>query len=247
MSPAISMPVMVVAQVKPTPPAGEWWSLPSSQWTSDQRARQESFEFQREGLKDYGAKVGLPDYYRVYGDPWVVLSETRQKWLAEVLGLAWIGTPYSGMNKPQRQEFIYWWRQYLQDGRCFTNKAAWNTKDNPHADFIQGINLNAQPMQWENLLLAGNMVDVLSETTVTKTERYTGVQASYRHYRVRCVDSRKLPAPEKFLLDRYVCHIPTTIKPDGTTGVFPQFDGRAVTPLWQVGDCYVWDRLIKKA
>lgn len=226
------------------PPSSVWHSLYSDEWTSDRLPRQVSEDIKREGLKDYGAKVGLPDYYRVYTDPRVVMKETQQYWLAEVLGLAWIGIPYTRMTNIQKKGFLVEWAEFLAHGRCFTNFTAW---DNGLADYIQGKNIGADPMEWEVLVLGGNKVDVLDETLVSFPEKYLGVQASYRHLLVRAVDSDILPSPEKFLQDPYVCHIPTTIQPGGGKWVFPQFDEKACYPLWAPrGVVHIWERLISK-
>lgn len=225
-------------------PVQQWRSLYSSEWTSDRLPRQLSVDFLG-WAKDHGAKVGLPDAYRVYQNPFVSMGQEQQVWLADVLGLAWIGTPFSKMTrKAEREEFIYWWRQYLQHGRCFTDKG--NAWDDGKADYIQGKNLGAKPMGWETLILGGNPVDVLDDGKIyAYPEKYLEKQGSYRHYRVRCVNPNRLPPPEEFLVDPYVCHTPTTIRPDGIKNIFPQFDGRAVYPLWKTGgECYIWDRLI---
>lgn len=217
-------------------------SLYSNQWTSDHLPRQLSKDFW--WAKDNGAMVGLPDAYRVYQNPFVYLTRPIQYWFADVLGLSWIGTPYSKITKRSiKDEFIYWWKQYFQHGRCFTDKdGAW---DDGKADYIQNKNTGAKPMKWEVLLLGGNKVDVLDEKrTYSYSEKYLEVQGTYKHYHVRGINPKTLPTPEAFLLDKYVCHTPTTIKPNGETGVFPQFDGKAVYPLWQVGELYIWERLI---
>ena len=219
-------------------------TLYSNEWTLDHKPRQTSFEFEREGLKDYGASVGLPDYYRVYADPWVILTRERQDWLFRANCLSAYGTvPNSGTAL--YREAVIDWGKLMKHGVCFTNKAGWNSPYN-RADYVQGLNLTAKPMEWEVLLLGGNRVDVL-ESGVTRSERYTGVQGAYQHYRIRAINARKLPTVEQFLADPAVCHRCTTIQRDGTHGVFPQFRERAIYPVWMDGadTVLVWERLIK--
>jgi len=243
--PSLTVSPYIIAQNQPVvviDPIG-WRSLYSNEWTSDHKPRQSSKDFI--GTKSYGAVVGMPDQYRVYANPILSLKRDAQVWLADVLGLAWKGTPFSRMAPAQKKSFIPEWKLFMKHGRCFTDKGAW---DDGNVDFIQGTNLGAPPMKWEVLILGGNKVDVLDGGTLTaKPESYTSVQGNYKHYRVRTVNINKLPKPEAFLLDKAVCHIPTTIKPDGTTGVFPQGDGKFVYPLWSTSDSVlIWDRLIKK-
>jgi hypothetical protein len=211
------------------PSASKWRSLYSNEYTAQRLPRQKADEFV--SMKDYGAVIGLPDQMQMHDNIWIRMTQAVQLWLFDVLCLA------SGLSGSTARDE---WRQYLDDGRCFTNGSGTDT----HHDYIRGTNAAADDMYWEPLICAGNRVDVIGEA-VSISKRYFGVQASYRHYPVRVLDPLKLPTPQEFLMDPCVCHVPTTIKPDGTHGVFPQFGGRAVYPLWAVGGkAWVWERLI---
>lgn len=215
-----------------------WRSLYSDQYTAQRVPRQLAGEFR--GMKDYGAVIGLPDQFQLHENIWIRMTKGVQLWLFDVLCLAAYGVLPAMMGASLLKTAKAEWKEYLDNGRCFTNRAGTDT----HRDYINGTNIGADDMMWEPLILGGNQVDVIGES-VNFPKRYFGVRASYRHYPLRVLDPLRLPSPQSFLLDPCVCHKPTTIKPTGEHGIFPQFGGRAVYPLWAVGGkAWVWERLI---
>ena len=67
-------------------------SLYSDQYTSDRLPRQRSVDFM--SMKDYGAKIGLPDQMYFRSDPWIQLNKTRSLWLFDLQCLSWRGKHY---------------------------------------------------------------------------------------------------------------------------------------------------------
>jgi len=171
------------------------------------------------------------------------LTEPRARWLFEGQCLSWAGKRLGCLTWAQIRYSKRKGAELFDDGRCYTNGTGTTT----HHDYITGVNATADPMLYQLLLLAGNAVDVLGETEMLP-EHYFGVQQSYPHRLVRTVDiTRPLPAPEAFLEDSAVCHLCTTIKPDGSHSLFPQFEGRARGVLWSAGGrAYVWEKLIAR-
>lgn len=215
-----------------------WRSLYSDQYTERHVPRQLAAEFM--GMKDYGAVIGLPDQMQMHENIWIRMTKTVQTWLFDVLCLSAYGVLPSMMGTSLLKQAKNEWAVYLDDGRCFTNRSGTDT----HHDYINGTNTSADDMMWEPLICGGNQVEVIGNA-VNIPKRYFGVQSNYKHYPVRVLDPLKLPSPQTFLTDPAVCHKPTTIKPTGEHGVFPQFGGRAVYPLWAVGGkAWVWERLI---
>lgn len=218
----------------------EWVSLYSKEYNSDGLPRQTSIDWKGSPYKDYGALGGLPDQYYFYADPWIRLTEVRARWLFDVQCLSWRGKRASQLSPSDLRYAKTEWLEYMDDARCFTNQSGTDT----HHDYITGRNSTKSDMSYQLLLLGGNRVEVIGET-VNLPEKYFNVQQSYPHRLLRTVDIDHLPSPESFLRDPFVCHTPTTIKPTGETGVFPQFDGKAKCVLWsRGGTAYVWEHLI---
>jgi hypothetical protein len=194
-------------------------------------------------MKDCGSKVGLPDQWNFRNDPWVPLTELRARWLFDLQCLSWKGKRASALTSTERTYAHGQWKWFMDDGRCFTNHAGTDS----HHDYITGVNVGADDMSYQLLLLAGNRVDVVSESEIFP-ENYFGIHKNYPHRLIRAIDIDRLPSPESVLADPYVCHQCTTIKPTGEHGIFPQFDGRARGVIWaRGGSAWIWERLISTA
>lgn len=179
--------------------APPWVSLYSDSWAG--APRQLAPEFCASNMKDCGASGGLPDQWNFRSDPWIELTETRARWLFDLQCLSWRGK-YADELTPS--DLVYaksQWKQLFDDGRCFTNKAG---TDSRH-DYINGTLPTADNMEYQLLLLAGNLVDVRSGVQMFP-ENYFGIQASYPHRLLRTIDIDRLPSPESVLSDPYVCH-----------------------------------------
>lgn len=218
-------------------------TLYSKEYTSDKLPRQKSIDFL--GMKDHPydkiIPIGLPDQNRLYPNIWIQMTEKIQKWYFDVLCISTFGIPSSFLLYAQLKQCKDWWKQFLDDGRCFTNKTGTDT----HRDYINETNVLKDDMRFEPLVCGGNSIEIVGKPQYF-TEKYFGVQGNYKHYPIRAINTASLPSPQLFLKDRYVCHTPTTIKPDGTTGLFPQFNGHAVYPIWVKNSnrVWVWEKLI---
>jgi hypothetical protein len=173
-------------------------------------------------------------------DVWIKLNERRQRWLYDVLCIARYNTTY--LTAAQTTIAKKEWKDYLDDGRCFTNRTG---TDSRH-DYINGTNVNADDMEWEPLVTGNNFVELTGRTRQISTSYLSFGVKSYKHWECRAVDPNDLPNPSAFLLDAAVCHTPTTIQPTGLTGYFPQWDGFAKYPLWGPGGTvWIWEQLLE--
>lgn len=229
-------------------PPPVWMSLYSNQYDSDGLARQKSIDWAVKGAsgqylyKDYGAAIGVPDQYYFYQDIWVPLTKKRAEWLFNVQCLSWSGKRFNALTAAQKTFAKAEWKELFDDGRCFTNHTGTDTRH----DYINGTHTDRIDMEYQLLLLGGNKVDVLGDVEMLP-EKYFGIQKAYPHRLIRTVDIDHLPEPEAFLEDPYVCHLCTTIKPDGSHGLFPQFEGQARGVLWSKnGRAWIWTHLIGK-
>lgn len=232
-------PVTILGHSFHPVPTANTVSLYSDQYTSDRLPRQRSVDFI--GMKDYGSKIGLPDQWNFRSDPWIQLNKSRSLWLFDLQCLSWRNKHYYELTSSDLKYAKAQWKQLFDDGRCFTNKTGTDTRH----DYINVTNTTADDMEYQLLLLAGNKVDVQGNTEYFP-EKYFGKQQAYPHRKIRAIDINKpLPAPELILKDPYVCHICTTIQPNGTKGIFPQFDGKSRGVIWaKDGYAYIWEKLI---
>jgi hypothetical protein len=217
---------MIAAQL---PPSNIRRVLYDPEWTIDKKPRHTSIDYAKYKAQD--AKMGLPCQYSLYQNDWIPLTMRLQDWLFTVECLA------SGMSYATAK---FDWKQFTSDGRCFTNGAGSDTR----ADYVNGTNILAGPMEWETLVCGGNTVEIIGAPVYFHVDYLKQGVRSYRHYPIRCLDTRQpLPTPAEFLKDKSVCHIPTTIRGDGATWVFPQFNERAVYPVWsRTGELWIWER-----
>lgn len=244
----LHVPVFVVAQTQPTEEtyprrvrvrySGPAFGMRG--WTSDNLPRQKSNDYV--SMKDYGAKIGLPDQIKYMPDVWVTLPEKRQRWLFDVLCLSAYGKVAGGLTANQFREAKSEWAEYLDDGRCFTNRTGTTT----HHDYINNTNTGADLMRWEPLLTGGNWVELTGRVKSISTSYLNFGVHSYSHYEARAINVNALPTPETFLLDDCVCHVPTTIQPSGQTGIFPQWGEKARYPLWSTSNSvWIWSQLLE--
>lgn len=225
-------------------PTPEWWSLYSPDYTTDGKPRQSSVDFK--GMKDYGAEVGVPDLMHLYGNVWIRLTEKLQRWYFDVLCLSGYGKLPKDMTRAERTTAEFQWLQLMKHGVAFNNHSGVDTK----ADYIRGVNLEKEDPYFEPLIAGGNLVDVVGGDEYFGYDYLRLGWKRYRHLPIRAVNTNDIEAgkllPQDFLKDRAVCHTATTMRPDGTAGIFWQFNERTVYPIWVKGAerVYVWDRLI---
>lgn len=214
--------------------------------TTDHKTRFDSVDY--EGRKVDDAVVGMPSQVALLGQPdkpkvWIKLTRSLQTFLWEANVYKQYGRRPSELNQTDRNIAILSWRGLTDGGRCFTNRAGW---DNGRCDYVQGINLTAALPEWEQLALSGNVLELTGRTKNIPTTYLNYGQGSYEHLEVRCVNVLKLPTISDFLADPAVCHECTTIRRDGTTGRFPQFDNGAVYPLWSTADTtWIWEGFVR--
>lgn len=221
-------------------------ALYSDEYTSDRKARQQSVDFI--GMKDYGARMGLPDQFQLHENTWIPLTQHLQKWLFDALCLNAYGKKPSSMTKTEFGIAKANWVEFMDGGRCFTNRAGSGT----HRDYISGKNLSADLMQWEPLILGGNSVEIIGEPIRVRKSYLNVSNELVTLYPIRVLNINSLPSVESFLKDVSVCHKCTTSTGRYENnmwihGVFPQFNEKSIYPLWsKTGKAWVWDRLISK-
>lgn len=212
---------------------------------SDHKTRFETVDMIR---KASGATMGVPAQWQVYPNSWIKLTRERQLWLMDLFCVAAYGLRFTQLSGTPKADAISEWRSTMHGGRCFTNRRGWN---NGYLDYVQGLNIGASPMEWEPLVLSGNLVEVIAGPETFTTQVFER-QGRYKFYRVRAIDSTKLPSVYEVIADRFICHQATTIRPDGLTGIFPQFGGQLVVPLFEPAPnkafpagCWIWEGLLQ--
>ena len=245
MKASLSLPIRVVAQYVPAPVSNLYITRYSGNpdgWTTDGLPRQLSIDTL--GMKDHPlppkppVTKGLPDQIKYMPDVWIKLTRTRQEWLFEVNCLSAYGKIPTGAQLKVAKAT---WAELFDDGRCFTN----GTGTGSRRDYINGTNTTKGDMLFEPLLTGGWKVKSTGKRENISTTYLQYGRKSYPHIEVVCVDPDNLPSPAVFLADDTLWHRPTTIKPDGTRGVFPQFDEKAVIPMFgPKGRAWIWERLL---
>lgn len=218
--------------------------LTSPEWTSDHEARQRSIDFCQGSMKDCGALVGLPDQMAQFYDEFITLSRKLQFFWFDLCCYSLYNRLHDQLLPTELKAARETHKIFTDGHRCFNNGVSW---ENGYQDYVQNIHkdLAKGPIQYENVFLSNNFVDVISEEVVIKNANYLGSgPRNYEHLQVRCLNmadlNNRLPpdsAPPEVRLpfvlaifhDDALCHkILTTIKPDKTLGLFPQWETRGV-------------------
>lgn len=230
----LSAPLHIVAQL---PPASMRRVLSTPQWTAAGVPRQQAEEYKWQ--KCYHVSIGVPEIYQLHPNEWCLMTSYLQHWYFEALCHHVYG--YYPLTGALLAEAKFQWAKLLDDGRAFTN----NTGTDTHRDYINGTNMTAPLMEWEPLVTGGNTVEVTGEP-VKITKNYLGWgMASLWHFPIRTINPRALPTVDDFLHDACVCHVPSTITADGQSGVFPQYEGRAIVPLLSNGQAWIWEKWLE--
>lgn len=96
--------------------------------------------------------LGLPDTNKLINSTFVPLTEPLQRYW---YGLLRAYAPPSWTDAQVKGA----WKSLTYGGRAFTNGHGWN---NGYADYINGVNLGAQPMGYEPIVTGGNVVELVS-------------------------------------------------------------------------------------
>lgn len=218
--------------------------LTSVEWTSDHQARQNSIDFCMGHMKDCGSRVGLPDQMAQYYDEFIPLSKKLQFFWFDLCCLSLYGRLHDQLLPLQLRTAKETHLSFTDSACCFNNGVSWQ---DGYQDFVHGIHkdLTKGPIQYENVFLSNNQVEVISDSVVVMNANYLKQgPRNYEHLQVRCLNlsqlDRRLPPvsepPEvrlPFVLEVFedvaVCHRKlTTMRPDRTTGLFPQWAERGV-------------------
>lgn len=95
----------------------------------------------------YGDQTGLPNVWKAVGeskDIKVPIDEDVQRHIFSVLKRSTVGLTYN--------EQLAIWRNLMKGNIAFANGTGW---DNGNADYIQGINLQHEPIRLEQILIGG--------------------------------------------------------------------------------------------
>lgn len=191
----------------------------------------------------FGSASGVPAQYACYGaegreKAWLKFNEQMQWFVFRSNVMSQYGRDYERLTNAEKEDARFQFLRMFDSGRCFNNGAG---VDN-YRNYIAGTNMAAALPMWEQLVTSGNYVEWTGRMVNATTSYLSLGQGNYRHYEVRCINIQRLPTVEAFLADPYICHTPTTIKPDGGRGVFPQFGGVCCAPLWSTADtCLIWE------
>jgi hypothetical protein len=132
--------------------------------------------------------LGLPETYKVVFPLFMDMTEDWQWYWVDVFSLSKYGMLYKNLSAT-RQEYIRTAFKSCTAGfRAFTNGTGWN---NGYANYVNGINLDADPMKQETINTGGNVVELLSEII-----RIGGKNV----YKIRALDGT-LPPPNPILVN----------------------------------------------
>lgn len=126
--------------------------------------------------------LGLPETIKVLYPVSMPMTREWQTFAANLLSLSRYGLLFDRLNLAQKDIIKRAFAGTYIGFRAFTNGKGWN---DGYADYINGKNTEAEPMQQETINTGGNVVELLSKTVY----RLGGKDV----YKVRILDATKAP------------------------------------------------------
>lgn len=124
---------------------------------------------------------GLPDTAKVLYPAFVDMTREWQWYWVDVFSLSRFGALYKDLSEMNKAYVRNAFKGVTVGWRAFTNRRSWN---NGYADYVNGVNVNSDPMGQETINCGGNVVEVLSDKV-----RLGGKDV----YKVRTLDGTKKP------------------------------------------------------
>ena len=103
---------------------------------------------------------GLPETVKVLQPVFMPITEPWQYYWVDLFSLSLYDKLYKQLTNPERDEIKQAFRSVTKGDRAFTNRHGW---DNGYADYINGENPGADPMEQETINCGGNVVELLSD------------------------------------------------------------------------------------
>jgi hypothetical protein len=103
---------------------------------------------------------GLPETIKVVNPAFMPLTRAWQKYWVDLFSLSLYNKLYDGLDATQKNIINLAFKSVTKGNRAFTNRRGW---DDGYADYINGVNINASPMEQETINCGGNVVELLSD------------------------------------------------------------------------------------
>jgi hypothetical protein len=119
------------------------------------------YGFSRPSRNEAGrAALGPPQTAKVLQPVFMPITEPWQHYWADLFSLSLFDKLYNQLAGSDRDAIEQAFRSVTKGDRAFTNKHGW---DNGYADYINGENTSADPMEQETINCGGNVVELLSD------------------------------------------------------------------------------------
>src|SRR5688572_29156804 len=103
---------------------------------------------------------GLPETIKTVNPAFMSLTVQWQKYWVDLFSLSRFDKLYDGLNSAEKSIINLAFKSVTKGNRAFTNRRGW---DDGYADYINGVNTNASPMEQETINCGGNVVELLSD------------------------------------------------------------------------------------
>lgn len=124
---------------------------------------------------------GLPETIKALDPLFMPLTAQWQKYWVDLFSLSRFDKLYDGLDSTEKGIINLAFKSVTKGNRAFTNRHGW---DDGFADYINGVNTDADPMEQETINCGGNVVELLSEII-----RLGGKDV----YQIVTVDGEQLP------------------------------------------------------
>jgi hypothetical protein len=119
------------------------------------------YALSRPSRKDAARSVnGLPETVKVLQPVFMPIAERWQYYWVDLFSLSLYDKLYNQLTGPEMDVIKLAFRSVTKGDRAFTNGHGW---DDGYADYINGVNKGAAPMEQETINCGGNVVELLSD------------------------------------------------------------------------------------
>ncbi|MGZ9221236.1 MAG: hypothetical protein ACXW4Q_03945 [Anaerolineales bacterium] len=102
---------------------------------------------------------GLPETIKTVNPEFMPLTRQWQNYWVDLFSLSPYNKLYDGLTSAEKSIIKQAFKSVTKGNRAFTNRRGW---DDGYADYINGVNTNASPMEQETINCGGNVVELLS-------------------------------------------------------------------------------------
>lgn len=104
--------------------------------------------------------LGLAETIKALHPVFMPLTEAWQRYWADLFSLSRFDKLYAELDSSEINTINVAFKSVTKGNRAFTNGRGW---DDGYADYINGVNLDATPMEQETINCGGNVVELLSD------------------------------------------------------------------------------------